>query len=196
MCAAVRANLIGSVNWDIGWEYLCHSAWVATYPASGQLSTCWPCQPGRLTQRQKLPWRRRCWIPWAFQWWIWKTSQIVHLLWHNILYFREWGFQGRQWEQSHPFTGGGRHSFLLSGTSACLVMLCPRCCSCWWMCVVRKCPLGTPAPLGWVLWLVPSPAGSCKGSHLGWVGRAKKDAEVCMQQGQRSFGVLILLTNL
>lgn len=123
--AAVRGNLMGSANWETGWGSLGHHARLPTYSASGQLSTLQGCQPGRRRHREKLPWRRGDWIPRAFQWWTWTTSQIVHLPWHNSSYFREWGFQGRQWEQPLLFTEGGWHFFLLSGTSAGLVALCP-----------------------------------------------------------------------
>lgn len=72
MCAAVREKHISSAVW----ETACHNVWVPTYLASGQLSSLRCYQKGRLTQRQKLPWRYWCWIPHAFQGWIWKTSQL------------------------------------------------------------------------------------------------------------------------
>ena len=168
MRAAVRENLLGAANREENWLGAPLSqAWVPPHPASGQLSTHQWCQPGGLRQRQTLLRRRGCRIPHAFQWCIWKTSQTVHLPWHKSLYFRG-GFQGRQWEEPHLLTEGGWHFFPLSGTSACLVMLCPRRCSCWWMCVVSKGPLGARALLGETLRLVLPPSQLLRSRYLGW----------------------------
>lgn len=142
MCAAV---LIGSVTWEMDWKCCSHSVPALTPPVSGQPTPLQCCQPSR--QRQRLSWRHGCWISFAFQWRIWKTSQTVHLPWHNVLYLREGGFQERHWKQAHLFTQEWWHFSRLSGISACLAAFCPRHCSCWWMWADRKCPLGTQTPL-------------------------------------------------
>lgn len=124
MHAAVRENLLGTSNRSER-DWLgppLSQVWVPPHPASRQLPSAaslaaWD-REGCLCEGVVAEY-----LVLFSQ--VWKMSQTVNLPQHNSLYFREGGFQGRQWEEPQLLMEGGWHFFPLSGTSACLVKLCP-----------------------------------------------------------------------